>query len=90
MTEDYSKSPDRIMQNLLHYVDGTEAPGGFLYAVLCNDLFQAIARADSEMKILLPVLVSYIHWKLPLSCHGSPELVKIWMNKPKNEKGNKL
>ena len=88
MTEktDYSVIPERIMNNLLYYVKGEEAPGGFLYAVLSNNLFSAMARADKEMKPLIPLLVQYIHWEVPGGCHGSPEHVKAWMEKTKKER----
>jgi hypothetical protein len=78
---DYSLIPERVMQNLLAYVKHEEAPGGFLYAVLSNDLFRAVGRADNEMKPLIPLLVHYIHWQVPGNCHGSPEMVKAWMEK---------
>lgn len=78
---DYSLIPERVMQNLLAYVKGEEAPGGFLYAVLTNDLFRTVGRADAEMKPLIPLLVHYIHWEVPGNCHGSPEIVKSWMQK---------
>lgn len=86
MTVDYSPIPERIMNNLLYYVKGEEAPGGFLYAVLCNDLFKAVFRADQEVKKIIPLLVQYIHWEVPAGCHGSPEQVKFWMEKTKKEK----
>lgn len=83
---DYELIPERIMSNLLHYVKGEEAPGGFLYAVLCHDLFSAVGRADAEMKPLIPLLVSFIHWEVPGACHGSPEHVKRWMEEKRAEK----
>ena len=86
MKPDYSAIPERIMQNLLYYVKGKEAPGGFLYAVLCNDLFRAVGKADDEMKPLIPLLVQYIYWEVPFGCHGSPEIVSEWMSKPREEK----
>ena len=86
MSVDYSAIPERIMQNLLYYVKGEEAPGGFLYSVLCNDLFGAVGKADKEMKPLIPLLVHYIHWEVPGNCHGSREIVKEWMSKPRKEK----
>ena len=88
MRADYSLIPERIMNNLLYYVKGEESPGGFLYAVLCNDLFGAVGKADDEMKPLIPLLVQFIHWEVPSGCHGSREHVKAWMDKPKEEKGN--
>jgi len=80
---DYSLIPERVMNNLLAYVKGDEALGGVLYAVMSNDLFQAVGRADTEMKPLIPLLVQYIHWEVPGGCHGSPAHVKAWMEKKK-------
>ena len=79
--KNYSLIPERVMNNLLAYVEGQEALGGFLYAVMSNNLFQAVGRADTEMKPLIPLLVHYIHWEIPGECHGSPEHVKAWMEK---------
>lgn len=86
---DYPLIPDRIMNNLLGYIDGEEAPGGFLYAVLCHDLFRSVARADEEILPLIPLIVHYIHWEVPATCHGSPILVKEWMEKKRKEKEGK-
>lgn len=83
---DYSVIPERIMNNLLHYVAGDEFPGGFLYTVLCNDLFGAVGRADDEMKPLIPILVQYIYLEVPIGCHGSPEKVEAWMKKKQEDK----
>lgn len=83
---DYSLIPERIMSNLTYYVKGEEVPGGFLYAVLCNDLFKAVGRADKEMQPLIPLLVHYIHWELPAGCHGSPEHVAEWTEKKRKER----
>lgn len=90
MSEDYSLIPDRVMNNLLQYVEGNEAPGGFLYAVLSNNLFEAIGRADDEMQPLIPLLVKFISWKIPYGCHGSPAIVTAWMDKKHKEKMEKL
>ena len=89
MSEDYSLIPDRVMNNLLQYVEGNEAPGGFLFAVLSNNLFEAIGRADNEMQPLIPLLVKFISWKIPYGCHGSPDIVKAWMEKKIQRKNGK-
>lgn len=90
MSEDYSLIPYRVMNNLLEYVEGNEMPGGFLYAVLCHDLFQAVGRADNEMQPLIPLLVKFISWKIPYGCHGSPEIVQRWVEKKQKEKMDQL
>jgi len=83
---DYGLIPERIMSNLIHYIKGEEEPGGFLYSVLSNDLFQAVGRADKEMLPLIPLLVHYIYWEAPGNCHGSPETIHEWINKKRKEK----
>ena len=40
--------PEHTKGALDRYVDHGLEPGGFLTAVLTNDLFGAVARADSE------------------------------------------
>ena len=86
---DYTLIPERIFNNLKYYVLGEEYPGGFLYTVLCNDLFGAVGKADNEMLPLIPLLVHYIHWEVPGGCHGSPEHVKALMEKKRAEKKDK-
>jgi hypothetical protein len=50
--------------------------GHFLTAVLENDLFEAIARADETSLTNLPQIVRYIYSNLPMSIYGSPEKVR--------------
>lgn len=59
-----------------HIIDGLESivnwynsrcyPGGFLSAVLKNDLMAACSRADKTNKRVLPIYASFIYNKLPL------------------------
>jgi hypothetical protein len=86
MITDYSIIPERIMGNLLAYVEEGQAPGDFLYAVLTNNLFEAVFKADSEIKPIIPILVFFIHWEIPSGCHGSEEIVKNWLKNKWTEK----
>lgn len=85
MKEAYSIIPERIMKNLLAYVDHGQPVGGFLTSVLSNDLFKSVVRADDEILPLLPLLVHFIHWELPMTCHGSLEHVENWIKKKREQ-----
>lgn len=70
-----------IIRAIRRYADEHVATGGFLRAVLSNDLREAIWRADDENKAALPEIVWYCFWQIPGNCWGSPEAVKAWLEK---------
>jgi hypothetical protein len=55
--------------------------GGFLTAVLSNDLKEAFMRADDENRADLFEIVGYCYNELPSPCWGSPEKVNAWMER---------
>lgn len=57
--------------------DGVEA-GGFVLAVLSNNLKEAFARADDENTRDMREIVGYCYNEIPSVCWGSPEKVKAW------------
>ena len=69
-----------------YIIDGIE-PGGFLMAVLENDLKESFGRADLENRAHLFEIVSYCYNMVPSTCWGSPEIVKKWI-KLRREKGS--
>lgn len=71
---------EHIKESLERYVEHKIPTGGFLEAVLSNNLVEAVGRADSENIQRLPEIVRYVYNKLPSSCWGSPEKVKEWLN----------
>jgi hypothetical protein len=75
---DGSQIPERFKESLIRYTEGLHT-GGFLEKVLENDLFGAIARADSEALVALPDIVGYIYNEIPQGCYGSPERVTLWL-----------
>jgi len=62
------------------YVNDRIMPGGFLYAVLTNNLFEAIGRADCHSLDNLVDICSYICNEIPSVCWGSAEKVDNWLN----------
>jgi hypothetical protein len=58
-------------------------PGSFTYAVLTNDLYGAVTKADWINKNILPEIVQYVLQELPPESYGSVKAVEAWINKGK-------
>ena len=69
----------RFRESLERYIEHGYQPGGFLTAVLANDLKEAVGRADEEALQNIPHIVAYLYNDAPGMAWGSPELVKGWM-----------
>ena len=76
MKEETKESIDR-------YVSDRIPTGGFLEAVLCNNLKEAIGRADAENLRDIKEIVQYCYWEIPSTCWGSPKEVKAWLEEGK-------
>jgi hypothetical protein len=72
-----------VKQTIDLYVSHRCKTGGFVNAVLENNLTEAIARADSDNLPNLPHIVCYCYNEIPPECWGSPKKVKEWYNKEK-------
>ena len=77
MTYD-SIRPD-IVTAIRRYADEHCPVGGFLTAVLSNDLREAFRRADDDNRAGLGAIVAYCWWEIPGDCWGSPERVRAWL-----------
>jgi hypothetical protein len=62
--------PASTEQALRMYVDEGYRPGGFLCAVLNNNLFRAVSQADTENRAALADIVKFIYNRCPQRCHG--------------------
>ena len=70
-----------IIETLDRYINNKIPTGGFLHAVLSNDLMAACAKADYINKNRLIEISSYIYNNLPMDSWGSPEIVDKWLEK---------
>jgi hypothetical protein len=68
--------PERTRDELERYVEHRIPTGGFLYAVLTNDLYSAVARADSDNLNVLADIARFVDQRLPGNMYGDPEKVK--------------
>ena len=71
--------PPNTAESLRAYIETGRPTGGFLKAVLSNDLFGAYARADVENVAALPALVRWVYNNAPRLCWGSEDRVEDWM-----------
>jgi len=81
MATDWSLIPERMRGAIRCYIERGIPPGHFLTAVLCNDLREAVARADDENKKLLSNYVLFLYNCAPLRCWGSPALFEAWITR---------
>jgi hypothetical protein len=70
---------DDMLGAIQRYIEHGIPPGDFLRAVICNDLAEAVGRADEENMANLPAYVAYFWNKAPSTCWGSVDKMKAWM-----------
>ena len=83
MSAEYSHNGICVPPQTLHSIDRYIAhgipAGGFLGAVLANDLRGASLRADASNQIALVAIVAYLEERCPKECWGSYERVDKWI-----------
>lgn len=77
---EYAQIPERMQEALRRYVLERIKPGDFLTAVICNDLREAVGRADAENALLLRVYVRWLYNVAPGSCWGNPQNHQEWLS----------
>lgn len=68
--------PHKTLTRLWDYAMEGVPMGGFLQAVMRNDLFQAVGRADSFNKVALPQICKLIYNQFPMSMRNYDEWIK--------------
>jgi hypothetical protein len=74
--------PLHLRGGLVRYFSDGILPGSFLQAVLCNDLTQAIMRADPRSVHALTSLIECLQWHAPMNAWGSRAAVLAWTTTP--------
>jgi hypothetical protein len=77
----YYPIPQHLLNSLERYLNHGIMPGGFLTAVLENNLCEAFGRADIHSSQILKEIVGYIYNHLPSGSWGSREKVREWQAK---------
>jgi len=65
-------------KSLWRWIERGTSPGGFLTAVLCNDLAKAVSKADDRNVELIPNYVRLLYNHAPMDCWGDDETVDNW------------
>lgn len=73
--------PDYMTGAVVRYVADRIHPGGFLTAVLTNDLREACSRADDINRHHLFDYIMFLYNYAPAGCWGSPQAVGEWLSK---------
>lgn len=71
--------PEPMMGAIERYIEQGIAPGSFLTAVICNDLREAVGRADDENLRNIPAYVAWFYNEAPGGSWGSRERMEQWM-----------
>lgn len=77
---DYSELPELLQEGMRNYVEHRLMPGGFLQAVLSNDLTTAALTADDINRPRLADIAEWCYDELPIACWGDPEKVSRWLD----------
>ena len=80
LSSEYDLITEELFITLNNYAYKKIPTGGFLEAVLCNDLSNAFGRADSDNILAMHQIVKFVYNKLPCGCWGSKEIVDAWLN----------
>jgi hypothetical protein len=78
-----------MIGSIWRYVHYGIPPGDFLQAVICNDLSEAVGRADRENLQNLPAFCSYFYNETPSSCWKSYTAMTEWILNKQTELTNK-
>lgn len=76
---EFSRIPEHILYDLYDYIKHRQATGHFLNAVLTNNLFEAIGRADKEALAALREIVVFVHMEVRADAYGSADKVQNWL-----------
>jgi hypothetical protein len=81
--------PESVAESLVAYIEQGRPTGGFLYAVLTNDLYETFGRADHINRHCVFEIVSAIFNYAPANCWGSKEKVEAWLKACADERSKK-
>lgn len=70
--------PSHLREGLGAHIETGREVGGFLRAVLINDLMQAVSKADDVSLAHLAGIVKFLYNYAPSKAFGSPAAVKAW------------
>lgn len=82
--------PPGIEEALQRYIDHALNPGGFLSAILRNNLSLAVFTASRDMRGRIGDIVFWLWENAPHACWGSEESIERWTEQNREELKNPL
>ena len=76
---DYNKLPLRLRKPMKLDAEDRIRPGGFLTALLSNDLLSTFRQADKNNEPEIINIIVWVFWELPVGSWGSREKVEEWL-----------
>jgi hypothetical protein len=70
---------DNTIESISNYYYHKLEPGGFVYAMLCNNFVGAALRADSWNQEKLVEYASWLANRMPKAAWGDKETVDAWL-----------
>lgn len=80
--------PEHARESLDNYFVRGYKPGSFMEAVICNDLFNAVCRADSTNRSHLHNIIMWMINNAPPAAYGNPIAYKNWLNDTDKQRTN--
>ena len=75
-------TPNEAKARLQDFQTKRQHPGGCLHAVLTNDLFGAVRKADETSEKNLVAIAKHVWAEMPGNIWGSPEKVALHLQGP--------
>ena len=72
--------PDYMREALIRYFENRIEPGGFLIAILTNDLHEAAGHADETNRRLLWEYCGWLYNFAPAYAYGNSQRVIEWLD----------
>lgn len=79
--EGLSYIPEHMQEGMVDYITRGLRPGGFLSAVLSNDLMGALEKADYLNSTRIRQYGYYLFNYAPMGCYGSVENFNNWIKR---------
>lgn len=78
---DWSLVPEHTAESLRLFIEEGAHPGGFLEAVLSNDLAKSVRLAVDENRPKLADIVTFLLRHVPSEAWGSPDKFQAWIDR---------
>jgi hypothetical protein len=73
--------PEHLRDGIARFVLFGVPPGRFLEALLTNDLRRAATDSTPMSFASIPNTLSFLHWNVPMECHGTPARYEAWIKR---------